>query len=335
MAEKKESSKLKGQVNNLGYKSNDDEMIIVMDQISRTMMTRSTNEKSQLELHDNGAVFGITESPSDDDTVKKPVLLPFNLHVLNAVTSLIIKNHKKRITPAMIYRAMTGKTVKKVNPGMQNDIAEAINKMGHISVTYDFTHVEKIKDLFPHDQLKGSTTLMSYETYDINANGSTQKAFKFLEMPIIALYAIAIKHVAKVKVSLLNIKKYNIEEDTWDDCYMRHRHMVITIALIRRIIAMMRNKKIRRIIDANTLIYGIINACDDIMVDRYGNISPKTEKDLLGYVVTVLQYWSHIGFIKGFKSIKHNRNYEITFENTKHTNDVYIDDELDVPISFW
>lgn len=144
----------------------------------------------------------------------------YDRNVYNAVSSLYVYGDQSHIvTPAMVYRAMTGLTdCEKPTAGQLAAVKRSLDKMRFIRARIDCTEELKARRItLNSEQINGGeidTYLLTADAIKVQTGGQTVWAYRIIKTPILYEYAAAVKQVSTVPASVLDVKE--ISEMTVD-----------------------------------------------------------------------------------------------------------------------
>ena len=144
----------------------------------------------------------------------------YDRNVYNAVSSLYVYGDQSHVvTPAMVYRAMTGLTdSEKPTAGQLAAVTRSLDKMRFIRARIDCTEELKARRITLNSkQINGGeidTYLLTADAIKVQAGGQTVRAYRIIKTPILYEYAAAVKQVLTLPASVLDVKE--ISEVTVD-----------------------------------------------------------------------------------------------------------------------
>ena len=144
----------------------------------------------------------------------------YDRNVYNAVSSLYVYGDQSHVvTPAMVYRAMTGLTdSEKPTAGQLAAVTRSLDKMRFIRARIDCTEELKMRRITLNSkQINGGeidTYLLTADAIKVQAGGQTVRAYHIIKTPILYEYAAAVKQVLTLPASVLDVKE--ISEVTVD-----------------------------------------------------------------------------------------------------------------------
>lgn len=137
----------------------------------------------------------------------------YDRNVYNAVSSLYVYGDQSHVvTPAMVYRAMTGLTdSEKPTAGQLAAVTRSLDKMRFIRARIDCTEELKARRITLNSkQINGGeidTYLLTADAIKVQAGGQTVRAYRIIKTPILYEYAAAVKQVLTLPASVLDVKE--------------------------------------------------------------------------------------------------------------------------------
>lgn len=137
----------------------------------------------------------------------------YDRNVYNAVSSLYVYGDPSHVvTPATVYRAMTGLTdTEKPSAGQLAAVTRSLDKMRFIRVRIDCTaELQARRITLNSKQINGGeidTYLLAAEAIKVQAGGQTVKGYHIIKTPILYEYAAAVNQVLTVSTSTLGVKE--------------------------------------------------------------------------------------------------------------------------------
>ena len=137
----------------------------------------------------------------------------YDRNVYNAVSSLYVYGDQSHVvTPAMVYRAMTGLTEsEKPTAGQLAAVTRSLDKMRFIRARIDCTEELKARRITLNSkQINGGeidTYLLTADAIKVQAGGQTVRAYRIIKTPILYEYAAAVKQVLTLPASVLDVKE--------------------------------------------------------------------------------------------------------------------------------
>lgn len=240
----------------------------------------------------------------------------YDRNVYNAVSSLYVYGDQSHVvTPAMVYRAMTGLTdSEKPTAGQLAAVTRSLDKMRFIRARIDCTEELKMRRITLNSkQINGGeidTYLLTADAIKVQAGGQTVRAYRIIKTPILYEYAAAVKQVLTLPASVLDVKE--ISEVTVDGAKKltigarlpnTESRILIKGYLIRRIEGMK---------GKNGLSNPVISLYDyqrdgETHQGLYSIAGKADAKDLEAKrirtdVEKMLAYWQATGYIKAFEA---------------------------------
>lgn len=233
----------------------------------------------------------------------------YDRNVYNAVVSLYVYGDSSHIiTPAMVYRAMTGSTgTEKPTAGQLAAVARSLDKMRFIRARIDCTAELQMRRItLNSQQINGGeidTYLLTADAVKVKAGGQTVKAYRIIKPPILYEYAATVKQVLTLPTSTLDIKELNPDGSMGARLPNTESRILIKGYLIRRIEGMKGKNGLHNPVialydyqrdgETHQGLYSIAGKPDakDIEAKR---IRTDVEK--------MLAYWAATGYIKSFEA---------------------------------
>jgi len=197
-------------------------------------------------------------------------------------------------TNRQIYEAMTGKTT--TSPQALGHVTRSLNKLQRTKIFIDYTQQAKAKG-FKGDKMIFKGNLLDFQEVEVTFNkNETTSGYKFLSVPILYKYATEVEQIISVDKELLSGDNIT---NTDDSIVLRHY-------LLRRIEAM-KNKNNR--MTSRKILF-------DTMFEYCGIKSESREqlRRKRDTVFSMLQGWEKLGYIKGYKECKGDKNKIIGVE---------------------
>ena len=256
----------------------------------------------------------------EGDNVKlsgRQTFTEYDRNVYNAVSSLYVYGDQMHVmTPAMVYRAMTGQRESENLSAKQiAAVTRSLDKMRFIRAQIDCTAELQSRNLKLDSQQINSgeidTYLLAAEILKVNAGGQTVKAYRIIKTPILYEYSAAIKQVLTVPASMLDVKELSElrDEDGKHKTVITSRSLPNTESriqikgyLIRRIEGMKGKNAL------NNPVISLYDYKKDEETHR-GLYSvagkPKAKRTeqqrIRDDAEKMLSYWTAIGYIKGYE----------------------------------
>lgn len=240
----------------------------------------------------------------------------YDRNVYNAVSSLYVYGDQSHIvTPAMVYRAMTGLTdSEKPTAGQLAAVKRSLDKMRFIRARIDCTEELKARRITLNSkQINGGeidTYLLAADAIKVQAGGKTVRAYRIIKTPILYEYAAAVKQVSTVPASVLGVKE--ISEMTVDGVKTltigqrlpnTESRILIKGYLIRRIEGM----KGKNSLNNPVIVLYDYERDGETHKGLYSiagkpNAKGLEAKRIRTDVGTMLAYWAATGYIKSFEA---------------------------------
>ena len=250
----------------------------------------------------------ITLEESKKGAKKRQSFTEYDRNVYNAVASLYVYGDPSHIvTPAMVYRAMTGLTdAEKPTAGQLAAVARSLDKMRFIRARIDCTEELKMRHITLNSQQINNgeidTSLLMAEAVKVKAGGQTVKAYHILKVPILYEYAAAVKQVLTVSASTLDIKELNPDGSAGARLPNTESRILIKGYLIRRIEGMKGKNKLNNPVVAlydyqrdGETHYGLYSIT--------GKVDPTREemRRIREDAEKMLAYWKATGYITDYE----------------------------------
>lgn len=254
----------------------------------------------------------------DGDKVQLSSRRPFteyDRNVYNAVVSLYVHGDQQHVmTPAMIYRAMTG-LPEASNPSPQQigAVTKSIDKMRFIRVRIDCT--EELKHR--RAQLNGvpivngmvDTYLLNADGAQVTAGGHTIEAYRINRPPVLYEYSRATKQVLTVPSDLLAIKEAD-DKGVYNSLISNNESRIqIKGYLLRRIEGMKGKNGLDNDV-ISLLSYDKGEKHHPGLYEIAGKPEPNKKEALAirSYVTAVLNFWKAEKYIKDFEFLKKDKS---------------------------
>ena len=240
----------------------------------------------------------------------------YDRNVYNAVSSLYVYGDQSHVvTPAMVYRAMTGLTnSEKPTAGQLAAVTRSLDKMRFIRARIDCTEELKMRRITLNSkQINGGeidTYLLTADAIKVQAGGQTVRAYRIIKTPILYEYAAAVKQVLTLPASVLDVKE--ISEMTVDGAKKltigarlpnTESRILIKGYLIRRIEGMKGKNGLNNPVIA-LYDYQRDGETHQGLYSIAGNPDPtRTEANRIrDDAEKMLAYWAATGYIKSFEA---------------------------------
>ncbi len=206
--------------------------------------------------------------------------------VHDAVVSLYLAGNQF-ITPAMVYRAMTGKTNSEYIHGKKlHEIEESVDKCIFSKLSIDASEEAAA---YGYEEAVYSGALLSAEKVSINMGGNRVIAYKLLTEPLLYRYAKSCNQISAVDIKLLDtpITKTN---DT----------IILQGFLLRKIEMMKTNRYALRTIQYED-IYEVLR------ISKEQRVQATRVRE---YINEILTFWVEKEYISHFENVKEGRSYK-------------------------
>ena len=245
-------------------------------------------------------------------------LSEYDRNVYDAVTSLYVGGDPSHImTPAMVYRAMTGMSdTEDPSPQQIKAVTDSLNRLSCIRAEVDCTMELKARRIALN--LEGyvrsgwiGTYLLNTTSIRVEAGGKEYRAYKIEKAPILYAYSKALNQVLSVPSHMLDIKAVESAGliAANDRISNTEGRIAIKGYLLRRIEGMKnpKNKLLSRSISLQS--YEKDGRHHAGLYEIAGKVEPsKTEAARIrGYVDSALSFWESGGYIKGYTWKKSGR----------------------------
>ena len=233
----------------------------------------------------------------------------YDRNVYNAVSSLYIYGDQSHVvTPAMVYRAMTGLTdSEKPTAGQLAAVTRSLDKMRFIRARIDCTEELKMRRITLNSkQINGGeidTYLLTADAIKVQAGGQTVRAYRIIKTPILYEYAAAVKQVLTLPASVLDVKELNPGGIIGARLPNTESRILIKGYLIRRIEGMKGQNGLSNPVislydyqrdgETHQGLYSIAGNTDPTRTEA-SRIRDDAEK--------MLAYWAATGYIKAFEA---------------------------------
>lgn len=245
----------------------------------------------------------------------------YDRNVYNGIVSLFLYGDTQHVmTPAMIFRAMTGQTNTEHPTSAQlESIRNSVDKMRFTRVYIDVTDElrnkpaaqqwgKKVrgKDGMQEERLIIDTYLLAADGATVTAGGETVSAYQVLKTPVLYEYArLAGKkdggQVLTIPSNLLNIKKIGKDgKPTTRSLPNTEQRIVIRGYLVRRIEGMKGNNNLH---SDNIALQGIYAAVGVKNPDKKKAMSIRND------VEAVLDFWKAEGYINNHEPYKKGKTF--------------------------
>ena len=250
----------------------------------------------------------------EGDNVKLSGRQPFteyDRNVYNAVSSLYVYGDASHVvTPAMVYRAMTGMTETEKPTAQQiAAVTKSLDKMRFIRARINCTEELKARRVTLNSrQINGGeidTYLLTAEAIKVQAGGHTVTAYRIIKTPILYEYAAAVKQVLTLPASMLDVKEIDSTgRVTTRSLPNTEARILIKGYLLRRIEGMKGKNALNNPVIA-LYDYQKDGETHEGLYSIAGNPEPtRTEANRIrADAEKMLAYWRTEGYIKGFEAV--------------------------------
>lgn len=250
----------------------------------------------------------------DGDNVQISGRRPFteyDRNVYNAVVSLYVNGDPQHVmTPAMIYRAMTGLS-EASNPSPQQigAVTKSLDKMRFTRVRIDCTEELKMRraqlNSVPIVNGMVDTYLLNADGAQVTAGGRVVEAYRVNQPPVLYEYSRATKQVLTVPSDLLAIKEAD-NKGVYNNFISNNESRIqVKGYLLRRIEGMKgKNALNNNIISLQS--YEKNGKHHPGLYEIAGKPTPTTKEstNIRSYISSVLNFWKAEKYIKDFKFCK-------------------------------
>lgn len=220
------------------------------------------------------------------DILTKRDFTLFDQEVHDAVVSLFLSENQF-ISPAMVYRAMTGKTDSQyIHPQKLAEIEESIDKCMFSKLSIDASEEAAA---YGYEGAIYSGALLTAEKVSVKMGGNRVTAYSILAEPLLYRYAKSCKQVSSVDIKLLDtpVVKTN---DT----------IILQGFLLRKIEAMKSDRYCKRTI-AYDDIYSALNLAKENRVQM---------SRIREYVKAILDFWIDKEYIARYEIVRQGRSFK-------------------------
>ncbi len=252
----------------------------------------------------------------DGDNVKisgKQPFTEFDRNVYNAVVSLYVAGNTV-VTPAMVYRAMTGMSdTEYVSPKQIDSVTHSLDKMRFLRARIDCSEEFKMRQIAVNGKriagLGYDDNLLHLSVKWVKTGGVTISAYEILSPPILYQYSNAVKQILRVPSTLLDVKELDSTGNI-TDCSLANTESRIQIKgyLLRRIEGMKANNGLNNPVVALS-DYERDGETHRGLYSIAGTPTPsRTESARIrADVERMLSYWQAVNHISGYEIIKEVR----------------------------
>lgn len=249
--------------------------------------------------------------------VSRRPLTEYDRNVYNAITSLYVGGDPSHIvTPAMVYRAMTGMSAtEKPTPQQIDAITKSLDRMSCIRVRVDCTQELNARRMALN--LGGcikaghiGTYLLNTKDCYIEAGGKVLRAYKIEEAPILYSYSKELNQVVSVSSHLLDVKAVDAKTGQITGRIANTESRIAIKGYLLRRIEVMKNPNNKQVShNVSLLSYERDGRHHAGLYEIAGNAAPTTKDAtrIRSYVSAALDYWKTEGYIKGYAWIKRGR----------------------------
>lgn len=246
-----------------------------------------------------------------DENVKlsgKQSFTEYDRNVYNAVSSLYIYGDQSHIvTPAMVYRAMTGMTeTENPSPAQIDAVTRSLDKMRFIRARINCTDELRARRITLNSKQINSgeidTYLLAADLITVSAGGQVVKGYRILKEPILHEYSEAVNQVLTLPSSLLDIKELDSEGTiTTRSLPNTESRILIRGYLLRRIEGMKGKNGLK---NDTISLYDYLR--DDTTHQGLYSIAGRAEptrteaQRIRDDAEKMLAYWKAVGYIKGY-----------------------------------
>ena len=233
----------------------------------------------------------------------------YDRNVYNAVSSLYVYGDPSHVvTPAMVYRAMTGLTdSEKPTAGQLAAVTRSLDKMRFIRARIDCTAELQARRITLNSKQINSgeidTNLLMAKWVKVSAGGQQVKALCIVDVPILYEYAAAVKQVLTIPASTLDVKELNADGSIGARLPNTESRILIKGYLLRRIEGMKGKNGLNNPVIA-LYDYKRDGETHKGLYSIAGNTDPtRTEANRIrDDVEKMLAYWAATGYIKSFEA---------------------------------
>lgn len=240
----------------------------------------------------------------------------YDRNVYNAVVSLYAQGDPQHVmSPAMIYRAMTG-LPEASNPSPQQigAVSRSIDKMRFTRVRIDCTEELKQRKAqlngVPIVNGKVDTYLLNADGAQVSAGGHTIEAYRINQPPVLYEYSRAVNQVLTVPADLLAIKE--VDKKGVYNSFVPNTESRIQVKgyLLRRIEGMKGKNALNSNIISLTS-YDKDGKHHQGIYEIYGKPEPSTKDATIirSFISDVLDFWIAEKYIKGYSFMKEGKKF--------------------------
>lgn len=275
---------------------------------------------------------------------------PWDLYdraVCNAVLTLTIACREKglipKATPAQVYRVMTGmEEGEYVTPTAAAEVQQSIERQRnnlhlYADVTDDVKrHVKDLDRPFIIDGFMLQSKRMETRSRKKDAKGESAKVFVYYFDPVMLDYALITNKLLKFPVDFIRIREVKDGKVTDEDVANSKQRIAIRTYLISRLVQA--NNDFKNYRDAlvteqkrqlTAKKKGLITEQKpihkphsdvilfDTMLDGAGITGKNSRTNAKKYAKQVLEYWTAMGYVKGYSLRKKGKGYDAIVMNVK------------------
>lgn len=236
----------------------------------------------------------------------------YDRNVYNAVASLYVYGDPSHIiTPAMVYRAMTGmQNTEYISPKQIDSVTHSLDKMRFMRAQIDCTAELKMRNAtVDSKQIRRGiidTYLLAADAIDVEAGGQTVKAYSIIKPPVLYEYSASVKQVLQIPSALLDVKELDSAGNV-TACSISNSDSRIQIKgyLLRRIEGMKGDNRL------NNPVIALSDYERDgerhrglYSIAGYPTPSKTEASRIRTSIEKMLSYWQAINHISGFDIVK-------------------------------
>lgn len=277
---------------------------------------RVSSEKAKKEII--SSIMVAYEGENVQITGRRP-FTEYDRNVYNAVVSLYVHGDPQHtMTPAMIYRAMTGRNdTSNPSPQQIGAVTKSLDKMRFIRVRIDCTEELKQRKV----QLDGvpitngmiDTYLLNADGARVSAGGHVVEAYRINRPPVLYEYSRAINQVLTVPSELLAIKEAD-DKGVYNTFVADNDSRIQIKGYMLRRIEGMKGKNSLHSNVISFVSYEKDGKHHPGIYEIAGKESPSTTdaKRIRDYATQALDFWKAKGFITGYEFVKKDGGKAIT-----------------------
>ena len=249
-----------------------------------------------------------TDEQESGVSITDAKLSEYERQVSDALVSLWIEAAKENLPPIFttdtIFRAMPGGG-DKPSAGQKSAITRTIERLRRIHITVDATDemrkrgVIKDGEVMRFDDYYLSATRAEYR---VKNGGQVVQAYKINAEPIVLSYCRLTNQLLTVPAKYLSVQKVKRGKTSGELVAMTPDRQAMTGYLLRRIAVMKRDKKNKKSIQSNTILF-------DTVFEDVGLRAQSRDKafDNRKFCYEVLDYEIAVGYIKGYQEQRDGR----------------------------